>query len=73
MAAKGVALAEGGAQGGRHFDPRGGQLISEAGRMHAEDLATGMLLYEESREEAHCQSLYDGQGREAGRKERALT
>jgi hypothetical protein len=32
----------------RHYDPRGGQLIASAGKMHAEDLAEGALLYIES-------------------------
>jgi hypothetical protein len=57
MAELGVELSDCGIPEDIHMDPRGGQLIKEAGRMHAKDLATGILLYEE-REEQFCQSLY---------------
>jgi len=58
MSALGVELTGCDASEGLHMDPRGGQLIKEAGRMHAEDLATGILLHEENREQ-FCQTLYD--------------
>jgi hypothetical protein len=58
MRENGVALSSDGRQETAHMDPRGGQLIKEAGRMHAEDLATGILLHAEQ-SEPFCQSLYD--------------
>ncbi|PKM60704.1 MAG: hypothetical protein CVU99_06680 [Firmicutes bacterium HGW-Firmicutes-4] len=55
----------------RHLDPRGGQLISSAGKIHASNLAEGLLRAEERSDKDGCQTLFkESDRREKRRKER---
>lgn len=49
MTQNGLILSDDGTPEQRHMDPRGGHLIAEAAKKRASDLATGILLCEESK------------------------
>lgn len=52
----------------RHMDPRGGQLISTAGKMHAVNLAEGLLRSEERADKDCCQTLFNESGSQKKRR-----
>jgi len=58
LAKNGVTLAREGV-GQHHIDPRGGQLIAAAGKMHADNLATGILFHEESKDYGLHEPLHE--------------